>query len=354
MRIDGVRIVRVADRDAPVDVWQKPFDARAAKLAKSHYDRAFTVALALQEDPTLADVDIIEAADWAGEAALVRAMLPDMPYVVKFHTPAKLVFGWNESGVSSAFVDALHALESIAVQNAMGFTCPSQWMIRSCEDTFDVPRGHVRAIPNPFTAGSTIPRRAAAERRVLYVGRLEARKGVLDVVAPVCRVMRTLPDVHWRLAGADTTSAPGGGSMKSALLTRIPDDLRSRVHFLGALDRSALGDELAQANSVLLPSRHENFPYACLEAMAAGAAVVASKNGGMAEMIDHGQTGLLVDPADGGSVIDALLRTLEQPFFAEELGRAAARSVHERYRPEVVAPLVEQHYARVKSLSVPA
>lgn len=354
VRVDGVRIVRVADREAPIDVWQKPFDARAAKLAKSHYDRAFTVALALQDDPSLADVDVIEAADWAGEAALVRAMLPDMPYVVKFHTPAKLVFGWNESGVSSAFVDALHALESIAVQNAMGFTCPSQWMIRSCEETFGVPRGHVRAIPNPFASGPAIPRRAASERRVLYVGRLEARKGVLDVIAPVCRVLRALPDVHWRLAGADTTSGPGGSSMKAALQARIPDDLRGRVHFLGALDRGALGDELAQANAVLLPSRHENFPYACLEAMAAGAAVVASKNGGMAEMIEHGRTGLIVDPIDGGAVIDALLRTLEQPFFAEELGRAAARSVHERYRPEVVAPLVERYYARVISQSVPA
>jgi len=354
VRVDGVRIVRVADREAPVAVWQKPFDVRMAKLAKSHYDRAFTVALALQDDPSLADVDIIEAADWAGEAALVRAMLPDMPYVVKFHTPAKLVFGWNESGVSSAFVDALHALESIAVQNAMGFTCPSHWMIRACEETFGVPRGHVRAIPNPFTIGPRVPRRAATERRVLYVGRLEARKGVVEAVAPVCRVMRALPDVVWRLAGADTTSAPGGGSMKSALWARIPDDLRSRVHFLGALDRDALGDELAQANAVLLPSRHENFPYACLEAMAAGAAVVASKNGGMAEMIEHGRTGLLVDPVDGGSVIDALLRAIEQPFFAAELGRAAAHAVHERYRPDVIAPLVEQHYQSVISQSVSA
>ncbi len=353
-RVDGVRIVRVADREAPAEVWQKPFDARAARLAKSHYDRAFTVALALQEDPTLADVDVIEAADWAGEAALVRAMLPDVPYVVKFHTPAKLVFAWNESGVSGAFVDALHALESVAVQNALGFTCPSRWMIGACEELFGIPPGHVRAIPNPFTPGAVVPRRAAAERRVLYAGRLEARKGVVEAVAPMCRVLRALPDVHWRLAGADTTSGPGGGSMQAALLARIPEDPRGRVHFLGALDRARLGDELAQADAVLLPSRHENFPYACLEAMAAGAAVVASRNGGMAEMIEHGRTGLLVDPKDPGSVIEALLRVLEQPFFAEELGRAAAISVRERYHPDVVAPLVEQHYARVLAASVSA
>lgn len=353
-RVDGVRVVRVADREAPADVWQAPFDARQARLAKSHYDRAFTVALALQEDAALADVDVIEAADWAGEAALVRAMLPDVPYVVKFHTPAKLVFAWNESGVSPAFVDALHALESIAVRNASGFTCPSRWMIPACEETFELPPGHVQAIPNPYRAGAAAARVAAPERRVLYAGRLEARKGVVEAVAPMVRVLRALPDVHWRLAGADTTSAPGGGSMRDALAARLPDDVRARVHFLGALDRAALTAELAAANAVLLPSRHENFPYACLEALAAGAAVVASRNGGMSEMIEHGRTGLLVDPRDASGVVEALLRALEQPFFAEELGRAAAASVRERYAPDVVAPLVEAHYARVIAAAVPA
>lgn len=353
-RVDGVRVVRVADREAPADVWQGPFDPRAARLARAHYDRAFTVALALQDDPTLSDVDLIEAADWAGEAALVRAMLPTVPYVVKFHTPAKLVFAWNQSGVSGPFVEALHALESVAVRNAMGFTCPSRWMIGACEEVFGLPPGHVRAIPNPFVSGPARPRQAAVERRVLYVGRLEARKGVVEAVTPMVRVLRSLPDVHWRLAGADTDSAPGGGSMRAALRERIPADLRERVHFLGALDRERLGDELCRANVVLLPSRHENFPYACLEAMAAGAAVVASRNGGMAEMIDTGRTGLLVDPLEGGTVVDALLRVLEQPFFAEELGRAAAVAVHERYRPDVVAPLVEQHYAQVLATPVPA
>lgn len=375
-QVQGVRVVRIADRAAPPDVWHEPFDPRAAKLASAHYDRAFSVAVALEEDPRLADVDVIEAADWAGEAALVRAMLPDVPYVVKFHTPAKLVFAWNEAGVSSAFVDALHGLESIAVRNAAGFTCPSRWMIPHCEKAFDLPAGHVRAIPNPYASGPAGPGRVArerrvlasghaserrvlasghtSERRVLYVGRLEARKGVVEAVAPMCRVLRALPDVHWRLAGADTNSGAKGASMRAEITSRIPRDLRDRVHFLGALDRAALAEELACAEAVLLPSRHENFPYACLEAMAAGVPVAASRNGGMAEMIDADRTGLLIDPKEPDSIVDALLRVLEQPFFAESLGRAAITAVHERYRPDVVAPLVEQHYASVIAAQVSA
>ena len=343
--VDGVRLRRVVTRDAPADVWQGPFSPRVAGLAKEHYDRAFTVALALQEDPELADVDVIEAPDWAGEAALVRLVRPDTPYVVKFHTPAKLVFAWNGAGVTGGFVDALHTLERVAVENALGFTCPSRWMIPEVERVFGLPKGHVEAIANPFVPAVTPPR--APSRSVLYVGRLEARKGVIEAVAPMSRVLRSLPDVRWRLAGADTRSGPGGQSMREALIARIPVDLRDRVDFLGALGRDALGAELASAAAVLLPSRHENFPYACLEAMAAGAAVVGSQHGGMAEMITAARTGLLIDPGRPETIVDALLRVLEQPLFAEALGREAQRAVQERYRPDVIAPVVEDHYRRV-------
>lgn len=343
--VAGVRVVRLVTREAPADVWQGPFTPKGAALAKEHYDRAYTVALALQSDETLGGADVIEVPDWAGEGALIRLVRPDTAYVVKFHTPAKLVFAWNGAGVTGGFVEALHTLERIAVENALGFTCPSRWMIPEVERVFGLPGGHVDPVPNPFVATPPLPRDPG--RSVLYVGRLEARKGVLEAVAPMVRALRSVPDLRWRLAGADTTSGPGGASMKQALLQRIPADLHARVDFLGALGRDVLAGEIARAGAVLLPSRHENFPYACLEAMAAGAPVIGSTRGGMAEMIDAGRTGLLVDPTRPDDVFDAVVRVVEQPFFAEALGREAQRAVHDRYRPEVIAPIVEAHYRRV-------
>lgn len=340
-----VRVLRVATRPAPADFWQEPFDRRFSAMAKEHYDRAYTVALALESEAGLRAADVIEAPDWAGEAALVRLVCPETPYVVKFHTPAKLVFGWNGAGVSGDFVNALHALERIAVRNAMGFTCPSSWMISEVEKVFELPRGNVVALPNPFVPTPAL--RRAPERSVLYVGRLEARKGVLEAVKPMTMLLRACRDVRWRLAGADTASGPGGLSMKQTLLNMLPADLHDRVDFLGSLGREQLAREFAQAGAVLLPSRRENFPYACLEAMAAGVPVIGSRHGGMAEMIADGRSGLLVDPASADGVFDALLRVLEQPFFAEGIGCAAQRRVHELYHPDVIAPQVVNHYRQV-------
>lgn len=346
--VNGVRVVRLVNRPAPAELWQEPFDPRQAALAKEHYDRAYTVALALESDKSLA-ADIIEAPDWAGEAALVGAACPGVPYVVKFHTPAKLVFAWNGAGVSDGFVNALHALERVAVRNALGFTSPSRWLIPEVEKLFELPKGVVEAIPNPFVPDAVSARQP--NRTVLYVGRLEARKGVIEAITPMVRVLRSLPDVRWRLAGADTASGPGGASMKETLLARIPSDLHHRVDILGSLGRERLSVELGSAGAVLLPSRQENFPYACLEAMAAGAPVIGSQNGGMKEMISAGGTGLLVDPAQPDAIFDAALRVLEQPLYAESLGGAAQASVLERYRPEVIAPLVETHYRQVIALA---
>jgi glycogen(starch) synthase len=350
--VDGVRLLRLVDRPAPTGFWQAPFRTEHAELAPEHYDRAYTVAVAIEERPELTGVDVIEAPDWAGEAALVR-LVTDTPYVVRFHTPARLVFGWNRAGVSDAFVDALHHLEQVAVENALGFTCPSRWLVPEVERVFGMPRGHIESIPNPFApdgAGSA-PR---ARDVVLTLGRLEARKGVLDVVPAMVRVMRSLPELRWRLAGADTRSAPRGGSVRDALLAAVPDDLRHRVEILGPIDRAGVARELAAATAVLLPSRHENFPYTCLEAMAAGAAVIGSRRGGMAEMIDDARTGLLIDPGSSDDVADALYRVLLQPSFADLLGRAAANAVTERFAPEAVVPRLEAHLATVAREAVSA
>ena len=200
----------------------------------------------------------------------------------------------------------------------------------------------VRHLPNPFDASAFEETRAERDpREVLYLGRLESRKGVLDVVPAMLRVLDAVPDATWTLAGADTSSAPGGRSVRETLLSRVPPPLRSRVRFLGHLDRAGARAALARAGAVVLPSRRENFPYACLEAMAAGAAVVGSVHGGMGEMIEPGRSGLLVDPCEPSQVCEALFRLLLQPQVGARLG-AAAREGVAAYAPRQVA---ERHLA---------
>ena len=83
-----------------------------------------------------------------------------------------------------------------------------------------------------------------------------------------------------------------------------------------------------------MPSLSEGFPLAVLEAMMAGRAVVASRVGGIPEMIVDGETGLLVPPKDAGALASALAWLIASPSLRDRLGKAArSRAMQEFHRP---------------------
>lgn len=99
----------------------------------------------------------------------------------------------------------------------------------------------------------------------------------------------------------------GDGSQRAELERRAgAPDLAGRVHFAGYREdawRAPGGFDV-----MVMPSLQEAFPLACLEAMAAGRPVIASRVGGLPEMVEDGRTGLLVPPGDARAVAEALRR----------------------------------------------
>ena len=89
--------------------------------------------------------------------------------------------------------------------------------------------------------------------------------------------------------GGDTRAGPFGRSMREWLERRIATEWRERFHFEPPRPRAALASAIADATVRCFPSRWENFPNVCLEAMSAGSLVVGSNAGGMAEVIEDGQ-----------------------------------------------------------------
>ena len=94
----------------------------------------------------------------------------------------------------------------------------------------------------------------------------------------------------------------------------------------------------------MLPSTCDNFPYVCLEAMAAGRAVIGSTSGGMSDMITPDKTGLLASPTRPDEFAAQALRLLGEPGLCERLGRAARQSVLDRYAARQLCPQYESAY----------
>jgi glycosyltransferase involved in cell wall biosynthesis len=179
---------------------------------------------------------------------------------------------------------------------------------------------------------------APDEVLVLGVGALFERKG-WDVLIDAFAALD--PDVRRR----SVLRIAGDGPEREALRARIDElGLEKRAGLLGFRDDVA--DLLHASDIFALPSRREGLGVACLEAMAAGCAVVVSRVGGLGQVIDDGETGLLAPPAEAAPLASALARLVGDPDLRSRLGEAARSRVFERHLPERLVDAYVELYER--------
>ncbi len=209
------------------------------------------------------------------------------------------------------------------------FLCPSRFLAGRLAD-FGVPADRIAALPNPLDIRAHPPATAPGQGW-LYAGRLAVEKGVEIAIAAA----QQLPQHRLRICG--------DGPLGPMLRRRAAG--HAQIEFLGHLPSEQLAQQIREAAVVAVPSRwYENFPYAVLEAQAAGRAVVASHIGGIPEQIEHGVDGMLVPPGDVGAIAAAVGGLLEDPARAVALGEAGRERVRERLQPARHLQAVLGHY----------
>jgi glycosyltransferase involved in cell wall biosynthesis len=119
------------------------------------------------------------------------------------------------------------------------------------------------------------------------------------------------------------------------------------VRYLGKLDAAEVRGCLRQADVFLIPSLWENCPYACLEAMAAGRAIVSSDAGGLPELIRDGENGLVAPREDVAAYVRCVERLIEDRRLRERLGEAARRTVAEAHGDVRIAEVTVSYYRAV-------
>jgi len=182
---------------------------------------------------------------------------------------------------------------------------------------------------------------------VVTVGRLHPDKGIDVLLHAMAHLRRRLPAARAIVVGGEQ---PGHQAHRTDLLDlRRQLELESAVDFPGVLDCPQA--VLLAASAYVQPSRErtELQPLAVLEAMAVGLPVVATRVGGIPEMLDHGRLGLLVPPEDPEALATGLQRVLEDPGLGNEMGRAAQAEVRAACSVEGMVDIVEQVYLTVLS-----
>jgi colanic acid/amylovoran biosynthesis glycosyltransferase len=244
--------------------------------------------------------------DQSGTVAMLAANLTGISYSITFH-------GWP------VFFDAKYSRIREKVRGArftrsISYFCRSQLMMFSeCDDSTPFKVVHCGLEIEKY--GYRPPRKEI--RYLLCVARLSPEKGLTDLIHALRLLRNEGYDLELRLGGDGPTK-----QQLKALAEAV--GLSDHVHFLGYLNEDEVVRELKRSDLFVLPSFVEGLPVSAMEAMAVGLPVVATNIAGTSELIEDGQTGILIRPSDPQAIADAVVRMMQDyPFRirAAELGR---------------------------------
>jgi glycosyltransferase involved in cell wall biosynthesis len=192
-------------------------------------------------------------------------------------------------------------------------------------------------IPNGIDVAAFPLSRRSPQKVVTTVANLRVGKAHDVLLDAAALVLKRHPDARFRIIG----DGPLGAERERQAQTL---GIAAHVDFLGA--RDDVPEQLRSSDVFAFPSLMEAFPNGVMEAMAAGLPVVATGVGGIPELIEHEENGLLVPPADAVALAAGIVRFLDDRGQADACGRAARQTIATRYSFDRMVEMFESLYLR--------
>jgi N-acetyl-alpha-D-glucosaminyl L-malate synthase BshA len=237
------------------------------------------------------------------------------------------------------------AITRFSIEQSDGVTSISEYLRQRTYSEFGV-QHPIDMIPNfvncsEFTKRSTsdLRRRFARDddRIVMHVSNFRPVKRVTDVIEIFDRVQKQVPSQLVMVGdGPERANAEYMASIKH---------IRDKVHFVGK--QEAINEYLGLADLVLLPSDDESFGLVALEAMACEVPVIASRVGGLPEVVRDGVDGFLIPPRDVDSMSERAIEILLNPSMRDRLGRQGRQWAEANFCTSIVIPRYISYYQQI-------
>jgi len=277
-------------------------------------------------------------------ALLARQMLAAkgrrLPFVTTLHGTDITLVGLDRSYLP---------ITRYSIQESDGVTAISNYLKEKTIESFEITRD-IEVVTNFVNCDIYTPikdekqlaearRRLAApnEAILMHLSNFRPVKRVVDVVKIFAQVARELP--------AQLVLVGDGPDRSAAEWLAHDLGIQSRVRFLGKQER--VNELLPLADILLMPSELESFGLAALEAMACKVPSVATRVGGVPELIDDGETGLLFNVSDVEGMADGVLSLLSDPARLTAMREAGRRTAQKRFCASLVVPQYVRYYEQV-------
>jgi L-malate glycosyltransferase len=276
-------------------------------------------------------------------ALLARQMLAargrHLPFVTTLHGTDITLVGLDRSYLP---------ITRFAIEESDGVTSISQYLRERTVKEFKIKR-NIEVIPNFVNCDFYVPlsdedraqkraRYAASDEKILiHLSNFRPVKRVTDAVEVFARVVEKVP-AHLLLVG-------DGPDRSAAEWIVHKKGIQERVHFLGKQD--SVNELLPLADLMLMPSELESFGLAALEAMACRVPTIATKVGGVPELIEDGVNGRLFPVGDVDAMADAAVELLLDSDKLDTMATAARQTAQQRFCASKIIPKYEAYYERV-------
>lgn len=309
--------------------------------------------------------DVIESPEFSGDGYYIKNKNPEIPLIVKLHTPWFLIYKLNHHYISF-YKKIKFIIWGILGKNYL----KPYWRYKNQDEDLDfkitliadqihtpsislgdivskkwnIPRKKIRNVPYPFIPNNdllNIPIETT-NNTISFIGRLETRKGIIELVKSLPTVFKTYSNLKFKFIGKSADFINTGELMENYIKRNLSEYLH-QIEFIEFKSQDIYNAYL-YSDICVFPSLWENFPNVCLEAMSAGRAIIGSKNGGMKDMLEKSNSGILINPYKPKEISAAIITLIKNKDLRFRLGKNARKVVLEKYNQEVIGNLMEDFY----------
>ena len=307
-----------------------PFIGRIVALPVRELEYSFAAWRGVRQANRNHKIDVVEGTETGMllialtvRSAAVLIRLHGDQYTFDRHTPNVRL---------TAAVRFSRMLQRLALRRAQRLISPSEAHAREIAKELNCDHEAIPIVPNctDLEVASARSSGSAPQPAVLFVGRFERVKGLLLLLQAARLVVNEFPAARFVLAGGTHPTLP----LEEIHATIDRYSLQQHIELRGYVPAQELVRLYHEALLCVVPSHYESFGLVALESMACGLPVVASGVGGLAEVVDHDRTGLLVPPGDAEILAKEIIGLLNDPQRCRRMGEAGRQRTRERFAIE--------------------
>lgn len=297
-------------------------------------------------------IDLIESPEFGADGYYIKEHFPAIPLVVKFHTPSFLVKRFNDyykkNRLKNFFKKVFcikqynkkNDIEYLITKKADALTTPSVSLGDIISNEWNINRSKIQNLANPYVPAKTFLDIDPNVKTgiVTYFGRLEERKGITALAEAAIICINKRADVKFRFVGKSMKLGNGQDAV-DYIKTKVNNP--HRLEFINFIPAEQIPFILTDTEICVFPSIWENFPNVCLEAMSAAKGIVASKEGGMTDMLEDIHGGILVSPFSAKEIANAIEYLLDNPGKRKDMAIHARKKVVDYYASSLIEDTVK-------------